>query len=246
MTKGDVLALDIYGDYGHFRKNYTTSSPLTHGVPPRTALSGLLGAIAGLPNSGEESYQRVFAPTKSNIAVVLRNSVRKQRINKNMLKVKGDTKRLTSLGDPPQKIERNQVPFEFLREPRYRVYFRIDDDELMDRYESLLEENKSVYTPFLGMSELIADYDYNGRVHLEPREGKCQIDSVVNKDIYSPVFEVGKEYQRENASMVMDNERVVENFSDIIYERNGGSILLKDAEYFEVPETGDKITFLLH
>jgi len=245
MTVNEALALEVYGDYGHFRKNYTTSSPLTHGVPPRTAVAGLLGALAGLPNEGEESYQRVFSPTNSNIAVVLRNPVRKQRINKNMLKVKDETQRLTTLRDPPEDIERNQVPFEFLRNPRYRIYFRIDNNEQMKKYESLLEESKSVYTPYLGMSELIADYDYVGSVTLESGSGTSQIDSVVNKDIYSPVFEEGKKYQRENASMAMDNDRVVQTFSDVMYERSGDSIRVKNADYYEVPETEDTITFFV-
>jgi len=245
MTADEALGLEIYGDYGQFRKNYTTSSPLTHGFPPRTAVAGLLGAIGGLPNEGDESYQRVFSPTESEIAVVLRNPVRKQRVNKNMLKVKGETQRLTTLREPPESIQRNQVPFELLREPRFRVYFRLNDEEQMKRYESLLEEGKSVYTPYLGISELIAEYDYIGRVGLKERSGTSQIDSIVNKDIHSPVFEKGKKYQRENASMAMNNDRVVQTFSDIMYESAGDSIRVKDAEYYEVPDTGDRITFFL-
>lgn len=245
MTASEVLVLELYGDYGHFRKNYTTSSPLTHGVPPRTATAGLLGAIGGLPNKGETSYQNVFSPTQSDISVVPCNPVRKQRINKNMLKVKDETQRLTTLRNPPENIERNQVPFEFLREPRYRIYFRIDDDELLEKYENLLDEGKSVYTPYLGMSELIAEYDYLGRVSLEEKSGTAQIDSVINKDVHSPVFEEGKKYQRENASMAMDNDRVVQTFSDMMYESTADSIRVKDAEYYEASETGDRITFLM-
>jgi len=245
MTADEALVLEVYGDYGHFRKNYTTSSPLTHGFPPRTAVAGLLGAIGGLPNEGDESYQRMFSPTKSDIAVVLRNPVRKQRINKNMLKVKDETQRLTTLREPPESIERNQVPFEFLREPRFRIYFRLDNDGEMERFESLLEEGKSVYTPYLGISELIAEHDYIGRVGLKERSGTAQIDSVVNKGIHSPVFEKGKRYQRENASMAMDNDRVVQTFSDVIYESTGDSIRVNDVDYYEVSDTGNKITFFL-
>ena len=46
-----VIVFDVWGDYAHFRKNYSTSSPLTYSFPPRTALSGLIGAIAGLDKS---------------------------------------------------------------------------------------------------------------------------------------------------------------------------------------------------
>jgi len=162
-----------------------------------------------------------------------------------MLKVKEETQRLTTLRDPPESIERNQVPFEFLRDPRYRIYFWIDDYKRIYEYEHLLEEEKSVYTPFLGMSELIAEYDYLGRVSLNQKSGTAQIDSVINKDVHSPVFEEGKKYQRENTSIAMDNDRVVQTFSDMMYERTADPIRVSDADYYEVQETGDRITFLI-
>jgi CRISPR-associated Cas5-like protein len=46
MTR--VLVFEVWGEYGHFRKHYTTTSPLTFSIPSRTALTGLLGAIIGL------------------------------------------------------------------------------------------------------------------------------------------------------------------------------------------------------
>ena len=42
------LVFDIKGDYGHFKKYYTTSSPLTFSIPPRTTVSGMIGALIGL------------------------------------------------------------------------------------------------------------------------------------------------------------------------------------------------------
>ena len=41
------LVFDIKGDYGHFKKYYTTSSPLTFSIPPRTTVSGMIGALIG-------------------------------------------------------------------------------------------------------------------------------------------------------------------------------------------------------
>jgi CRISPR-associated protein Cas5h len=43
-----VLVFDIWSDYAHFRRGYTTTSPLTYPFPTRTALTGIVAAILGL------------------------------------------------------------------------------------------------------------------------------------------------------------------------------------------------------
>lgn len=213
----EVVAFDVWGDYGHFRKNYTTSSPLTHEIPPRTALTGLLGAIMGYPRSGENNYHRVFAPTQAKIAVVPRRRLEKQRFNKNMLKIKGETAKLIRLATPPSEITRNQVPFEFLRQPRYTLYLWHDNAERLDTIASHLDAHRSVYTPSLGLSELLAQFEYRGRFSANQAQDDGHVDGVVNANQCAVEFERGKQYNRENVSLVMDEERVVQRFSDVIY-----------------------------
>ncbi|RMG82383.1 MAG: CRISPR-associated protein Cas5, partial [Bacteroidetes bacterium] len=48
MKPHKLLVFDISGEYGHFRKFNTTTSPLTYSFPPLPALAGLLGAILGI------------------------------------------------------------------------------------------------------------------------------------------------------------------------------------------------------
>ena len=43
-----IIIFDIWGDYAHFKKPYTTTSPLTYSIPSRTALTGIIGAIMGI------------------------------------------------------------------------------------------------------------------------------------------------------------------------------------------------------
>lgn len=213
----EVIAFDVWGDYGHFRKSYTTSSPLTHEVPPRTAITGLLGAIMGYPRSGENNYHRVFSPTQAKIAVVPRRRLQKQLINKNMLKVKDETAKLIRLDTPPSEITRNQVPFEFLRQPRYTLYLWHEDTERLDAIASHLEDHRSVYTPSLGLSELLAQFEYRGRFTVEQVEDDGHVNGVVNADEYVIEFERGKQYNRENVSLAMNEDRVVQSFADVIY-----------------------------
>ena len=48
MNSKEVLIFDIQGEYGHFRKYNTTTSPLTYSIPTSTAIAGILGAILGM------------------------------------------------------------------------------------------------------------------------------------------------------------------------------------------------------
>lgn len=255
----EVLALDISGDYGHFRKNYTTSSPLTYGVPPRTALTGLLGAIMGYPPRGDGNYHQVLVPTKAKIAVVPRSPIRKQRLNKNMLKVKGETANLIKLEHPPSEITRNQVPFEVLQRPEYRLYVWHTDDERLDSIEAQLAAHKSVYTPYLGISEHLAEFKFRGRYPVTAGEGEEDVDSVVNAEYHDVAFDQGKQYVRENVPLVMDQKRVVQSFADVTYaqhRRDRGSgeetqqqgepapVKVQSGRHFLVEGPNERISFL--
>jgi len=244
----EVLGIEVWGDYGHFRKNFTTSSPLTYGVPPRTAVSGLLGAIKGLPRRGENNYHEVFSEENSKIAIVPKPGpdTGKQRLNLNLLKLDdGETKKLLKIGEAPSEIIRSQVPFEVIRKPRYRVYFSVADD-LMDEFEELLSSGKSVYTPCLGISEYLADYKFLGRFELEESSGEAEVDSVLNKEKYQIEFETEEEktkYIVENTSLFMNQERVGQRFAQVIYRESGSPILKKNGKHYTL-SNGDKIAFL--
>lgn len=252
MAVEDVLGLEVWGDHAHYRKRFTTSSPLTYGVPPRTAIAGMLGAIAGLPRTGEDSYHRVFSQENSRIAVINRprEETGKQRLNLNLLKLddnKGKTKRLKKLGKAPDELRRSQVPFEVVREPRYRIYFSVAE-ERMDEFEELLRAGKSVYTPCLGISEYLADYEFLGRFDISEGDGETKVDSVLNNDRYDIKFEPRENEKRnkyvvENTSLFMNENRVVQDFAEVIYEEGGRPVTKTNGSHYIV-SNGDTITFL--
>lgn len=43
----DLISFDLCGKIAHFRKFYSNSSALTHSIPPRTTILGIIGAIIG-------------------------------------------------------------------------------------------------------------------------------------------------------------------------------------------------------
>ena len=231
MKPDTFYGIEVEADYGHFRKSFTTSSPLTHGVPPRTTVAGFLGAILGLPRGGDKNYHNVFSKNNSGIAVVNKpkKSTQKQTINLNLLKVKGETEKLVKLEKPPKEIIRSQVPFEVIKNPRYRIYFNSSE---LDGIKSFLEEEKSVFTPCLGISEYIADYRFLGKFDVEENEGEAVIRSIVPNKV-NTIFEKNKRYIKENFSMFMNQEREVTEFGEVIYEENGKGIKI-DGRYLTV------------
>ena len=123
-----VLVFDVWGDYAHFRKNYSTSSPLTYSFPPRTALSGLIGAIAGFDKA---DYFRHFLRDGAKIGCKILVPVKKVRIAGNLINTSNAVE---------MHLIKNRSPtrFEFVKDPRYRIYFWHSDDEIYYNFKSLL------------------------------------------------------------------------------------------------------------
>lgn len=79
-----VVAFDIWGDYGHFRRFFTTSSPLTYSFPPPTAVRGIVGAILGLD---KDAYLESTADLYVGVRILM--PVRRVRWEQNLIFTKG-------------------------------------------------------------------------------------------------------------------------------------------------------------
>lgn len=63
-----ILELKLHGAAAHFRKFYTNASSLSYGLPPRTAVAGLLASILQRPR---DSYYEDLASNKLHIALAI-------------------------------------------------------------------------------------------------------------------------------------------------------------------------------
>jgi CRISPR-associated protein Cas5h len=86
----ELISFDLCGKMAHFRKFYSNASALTHTIPPRTTVLGLLASIAEIER---DSYyfgtkNEVFNKLKIGIQIV--NPVRKINQKLNYLKVVKD------------------------------------------------------------------------------------------------------------------------------------------------------------
>ena len=231
-----VLVFDLWGDYAHFKKHYTTTSPLSFPFPPRTTIAGIISAIIGLD---KEEYLAHFDRDSAWISLKLLAPIKKIRLGQNLI----DTKKGFS------KIkQRTQIRIEYIKDPKYRIYFyHFDQENVYHPLREHLEKHQSIYTVSLGLSELLANFNFVKEypLHKTSSSNLAEIDSVVPSENISGriKFEEGKEYFLTNIPIEMQKGRVVTKYGNIGYERNGQRILCWPDSYYEVGN-GERIIFL--
>lgn len=236
-----ILVFDIWGDYGHFRKFYTTSSPLTFSFPPPSTIAGILGAIYG---TGKDEYLKVFLHDKSKITLKIVNPVKKVRMGINLINTKGG---YWTLYSNQYHEPRTQIRTEFLKEPYFRIYFAHKDEKIFKTIAELLKEHKSNYTVSLGLSELLADFKYVSEYDSEAKSDngfvELQTPVIETKLVKNGLdIETGKKYFKEKMPIVMNPDRVVEKYEDVIFEPDGKTIKAKVKTYWKL-ENGENIAF---
>jgi len=237
----NLLCFDIWSDYAHFKKYYTTTSPLTFSIPPKTSIYGIIGAILGLDKN---EYLHYFQPGACQIGIRIRSSIKKTRINLNLI----DTKIATKMS----RIKtRTQIKTEFLKDISYRIYFQHQNKELYQKLCDYIKAHKSVYSISLGLSENLANFNFVDEYdYKEINDNKEWVDIVTALLIGNflkrgdiDFNEEGKEYFSDKVALEMKPDREVVNYGQVVYERNGQSIKAKPREYYHL-ENGEKC-FLL-
>lgn len=228
-----ILVFDVWGDYAHFRRFYTTTSPLSFPIPTRTALCGLIGAIIGLEKEGND-YLKYFPTESAHIALRLLNPIEKTVIAENLINTKNARGPGMNL-----IINRTQIRFEFLKNQKYRIYFCRSNEEgnLYQKLNYNLTNHKTKYTPCLGLSENIANFKFVGEfeINILPcKDDYISIDTVLPLQKTSEkegiMFESEGEYYSIRMPVELNTQRVVIKYRDIIFDRTGRSIKAKLVE----------------
>jgi CRISPR-associated protein Cas5h len=239
-----ILQFNLWGDYAHFKKYYTTTSPLTFEFPPPPTVIGIISAIIGL-DKNDNFYLTKFPEDSYKLAIKLDKPVKKVRWSLNLIHTK-DIKLFRLIrkrGHEPH----TPIRTEFLKDPSFTIYFWHRDDDIYQSLKQRLESHSSVYSISLGLSELLANYEYKGEKTISEykNEESVQIDSAIPSR-YIPQngidYEIGKEIFQVNYPVSMNCERVVEKRSEVIFERNGKPIKCSPNIYWQL-ETGEKIVF---
>jgi len=228
-----LLVFDVWAPFAYFRKGFTTTTALTFPFIPRSAVEGLIGAIIGLKS---EEYPETLERAK--IAVRLVNKVKKTPFS--MMHTHVDAwkefaayLKTGSMHISPDKF-RARVKVEFLQDPRFRIYF----SHTSDVQESVLEKLKkheTVFTPYLGTSSMIANFEYINEYPYVPvsAEEPVYVSSIIPFIKEAPKIHIEDDMTyafEQNIPIHITASREVVGFFDAAYSPLGSKIKVSGVE----------------
>jgi len=237
-----LLVFDIWADYAHFKKYYTTTSPLSFSIPPKTTLYGTIGAILGLD---KKDYLNYFQKGECRIGIRIKEPIKKTRINLNLINTK--TAKMMSRID-----NRTQIRTEFLKDVKYRIYFTHQNTDVYSKLKDYLQGHKSVYSISLGLSENLANFEFVGEYNCEKIINNQEWEELVtvlrvDEDYLTKgdidFSQADREYFSDKVALEMKSDREVIDYGQVVFESNGKSIKARPKNYYKV-ETGENIVLL--
>ncbi|MEK4799374.1 type I-B CRISPR-associated protein Cas5b [Thermoactinomyces sp. FSL K6-2592] len=229
-----TLIFDLWGEWGHFRKYYSTSSPLTFAVITPTAALGVIGAILGLAKEDNE-YLKILNQAGTKIGIGVNRPVKKTSMGINYINTKGN------VWVPKQRKEgaRSPICVEYLRDPHYRLYVAMGDGVLYQQLVDRVRNHETHYTLSLGLSELLANFRFvdecDSQLVHNP-EQPVELHSIVPLSMIRPKgvpFKPGKKYKKEMLPICIDEHRVVQRYEECLIETQGKDIFALIHSYWE-------------
>jgi len=256
MNYKEILIFDISSEYGHFRKYNTTTSPLSYSIPTRTAIGGILGAIMGMEREvadgvypdGAIPVQEFFSKANSDIAIQVINPVKKENVAMNLINTAGAREHFYNLS----KAGRTQIEFELVKNVKYRIFFSLKENEtIFSELAERIKSKKHHFSPYLGLAQFTASVDFVDLKRAErvdnPEKNYVEIITAVNlsKTISEqPIeFDYSAMYSANNMPIEMNKNREVQEYSEVLIEKNGMPVKAKVENYYKI-ETYGNILFL--
>ena len=147
MTDGaemKVLSFMMHGRFAHFCAPYTNVYRLTQPCPTKTAIMGFIGSVIGIEKDDLSLYQKIQC------GVEICSEYRTVSMPY-----------LTRQGFPGSSAnkESSRTSVEVIVNPEYRVYIS-GDNELLSEIQDLMIQQQPIFTPYLGLAQLIANTDF--------------------------------------------------------------------------------------
>ena len=178
-----MVIFDISGYMAHFRRFYSSVTPLTYHFPPRNTVTGILACILGYDR---DSYYETFSRDKSRIAVALRTAVRRVMLPTNYLDTDQITlQRLRGIGNRvPTRMEYLLAvpPLEYVS---YRIFVTHRDQFLLNQLACRLADRRFTYPVSLGPAHCLAEANlvYNGEAKVIESDGdEYPVSTVIPQD----------------------------------------------------------------
>ncbi len=238
-----VISFKVWGDFAHFRRHYTTSSPLTLSIFPPSALRGFVGGILGLDR---KRYPEILSADNSLFGVRLLSPVKKIRLGLNYLDTKDggwvqlDKRTLLPVikkdghGNPRLHT---QVRVEFLKNPVFEIFFHHEDVGVMNELSNRLKEKRCVYTPFLGITECIANFSFLWDMEVSECSDGYVISAFPLEDLESIKVEEGVVLIKEKVPVFIDHGRIRKIAKDVAFNPFAEPLPVKLKKAYRYPES---------
>jgi len=220
-----VLKFKISGKFWHFRKFYTTTSPLTFSIMPFTVIRGLIAWILG---KEKNIYNEEFSVIK--IA---------QEVNFDTTKKKMFWLNLTNTKTWEWHI---QVKMETLINPCYTIYVADENFKEYEKLKEYLEKNYFEYTPYLWIATFIWKITYLGEFVAEKiTENNVSVDSIIpvkyaenwkNLQLDENVF-----FEIEKVPFAMWIDRSLKKLEEFVFDAKWGKLSLNKFNWYKVWES---------
>ncbi len=240
----NTIRFQIRGRFGHFLRAEANASAPSYPVPPRTALLGLIGAILGLP---KDVPQKNLEPAE----IALSGPMPQTHWHKAKLRkvVPGAlplvVKHTQKTGKQTEPEKATLIGQEWLINPRYTVWASLPDEYHSD-FEERVRDHRWHFNPCFGISEHMADVEYEGSVETKPLPAGLQLVRTILPEAIGDL-EMGLVFQDElilhslRLPRAVSVERVFTH-ANYILERNAKPVPIKTSHAFQA---GDAvITFL--
>lgn len=216
-----TLVFEVSGDYGQFKKPYSPMSPVSYPLPPPTAVLGMLGAILGY---GKNEYSQRLGWEQLRVAVGLRAPLGVFRAALNLLQTKDGTDGF--FRPRAGQNAHTQVPFEFLRQPHFRVYVAGLTEPVADELAERLRTGRSAYTVSLGLAPCLAELAWIGEWDAQalPTGDWAAQTAIALREGVVIHYEEGRHYHRLRIPAAMDGERMVHRYQEIVLAEDGQPI----------------------
>jgi len=263
MNYKEILIFDISSEYGHFRKFNTTTSPLTYSIPTRSAITGLIGAILGIEREigankfrdGVTPLAELLSRKNASIAIQLLKPVKKVNVGFNLVSTK-NFRDYFNINDKDNKgsikdaYRRTQIEFELLKNPSFRIFITWENQDLFQKLIENVKNNKTHFTPYLGLSQFTAQLEFVDVCQIESSETDAY-ENVVTAINLSQIkgdkpilfdYESAK-YTSDTMPVEMRSDRVITDYADILLETNGKPVQAKFDKIYKTKAYGN-ISFL--
>ena len=229
----EVLVFKITGEWAHFKRPYTTTSPLTFDLPAPPSVLGYIGAVLGLD---KREYLTVLTEI-CRVSVALAHMPQKVNIGLNFLHTKNSFR---GYHKKPHTI----IGTELIRNPAYLVFCQLDEPTLSQELSRRLQANQPHYAPCLGLAWCLSEFKYLGTFPAieEYPAGEIEITGWLPKALVKkPVIEANKRYHMMTLPTRMLQTRQVTEYADMIYEFSGKTIrceLKNEAKLWHIQHRG--------